>query len=280
MSRKKTAPVVTTAGHKAELVKLMRSLQHRHDLWRIFSDFSEMAAVSLANACDWSNPHRDLREARYMEMIKAYRPDELALFPQMLAHLTEALECGMDDVLGEVFMELDLGSKWHGQFFTPFELCRLMAAINIDAMQQTIQRRGFFTVNEPACGGGAMIIAVAEELRQKGLNYQQVMHCTAQDLDIKAVHMAYVQLSLLHIPAVVIHGNTLAVEERSHWYTPAHIMGGWTYKLRRGESSRLPDPAPAPAPAPVPDPEPSIITPIEQDNPLPLPNKWQQSVMF
>lgn len=43
--------------------------------------------------------------------------------------------------------------------------------------------------------------------------------------------MAYVQLSLLHIPAVVIHGNTLALEERSHWLTPAHIMGGWEWKL-------------------------------------------------
>ena len=32
--------------------------------------------------------------------------------------------------------------------------------------------------------------------------------------------MAYIQLSLYGIPAVVIHGNTLTMETWSHWYTP------------------------------------------------------------
>jgi hypothetical protein len=39
--------------------------------------------------------------------------------------------------------------------------------------------------------------------------------------------------SLLHIPALVIHGNSLSLEEFGRWYTPAHIMGGWSWKLRR-----------------------------------------------
>lgn len=32
---------------------------------------------------------------------------------------------------------------------------------------------------------------------------------------------------------MVILGNTLALEEREHWFTPAHILGGWSRKLRR-----------------------------------------------
>jgi hypothetical protein len=43
---------------------------------------------------------------------------------------------------------------------------------------------------------------------------------------IRAVHMAYIQLSLLHVPAVVVHGNTLSLEEWGYWYTPAHILDG------------------------------------------------------
>jgi len=39
--------------------------------------------------------------------------------------------------------------------------------------------------------------------------------------------MAYVQLSLYGIPAVVIHGNTLTLDEWSHWYTPLYILHGW-----------------------------------------------------
>ena len=31
--------------------------------------------------------------------------------------------------------------------------------------------------------------------------------------------MCYIQLSLLGIPAVVIHGNPLTMQEWAHWYT-------------------------------------------------------------
>lgn len=264
MSRAKKAPAVTTAGHKADLIKTMESLAHRHDLWRVFSDFVEMAAVSIANACDRFNRDRDAREARYMEIIKAYSREEMAAFPQMLGQLTMPLECGLDDVLGEVFMELDLGSKWHGQFFTPYEICQLMARLNITEAAKQIEARGFISANEPACGGGAMIIAMAEELQRDGINYQQHLHAVCQDLDLKAVHMAYVQLSLLHVPAVVIHGNTLACEERSHWCTPAHVMGGWDWKLRAKSSQPKPEPAPVPSP---------VVAPLS-------PAAWQQAGLF
>ena len=78
-----------------------------------------------------------------------------------------------------------------------------------------------------------MIIAAADSLLDEKINYQQHMHAVAQDIDLVAVHMAYIQLSLLHVPAVVIHGNSLAMETRSIWLTPAHVMGGWKYKLQR-----------------------------------------------
>lgn len=33
-------------------------------------------------------------------------------------------------------------------------------------------------------------------------------------------------------PTVVILGNTLKMEQRELWYTPAHIMGDWGNKFR------------------------------------------------
>ena len=50
------------------------------------------------------------------------------------------------------------------------------------------------------------------------INYQQHLHVTAVDVDSRAAHMAYVQLALLNVPAVVIVGNTLTLEEREHGY--------------------------------------------------------------
>uniref|UniRef100_UPI003F507BB4 hypothetical protein n=1 Tax=Caballeronia sp. LjRoot34 TaxID=3342325 RepID=UPI003F507BB4 len=41
---------------------------------------------------------------------------------------------------------------------------------------------------------------------------------------------------MLHIPAVVVHGNALSLDVWGMWYTPAHVMGGWKWKLRRREA--------------------------------------------
>lgn len=80
------------------------------------------------------------------------------------------------------------------------------------------------------------MIAIAEALGDKGFNYQRCLHVTAQDVDSRAVHMTYLQLSLLHIPAILILGNTLALEERELWYTPAHVMGLWRARLTRHQT--------------------------------------------
>ncbi|CAG9255109.1 hypothetical protein PUN4_230105 [Paraburkholderia unamae] len=77
-----------------------------------------------------------------------------------------------------------------------------------------------------------MVIATAEAFHDAGLNYQQAMHATCIDIDPCCVHMAYLQLSLLHIPAIIVHGNALTQEVWGHWFTPAHVLGGWSARLR------------------------------------------------
>ncbi len=72
-----------------------------------------------------------------------------------------------------------------------------------------------------------MVIALAEAMRAEGINYQRQLHVTAIDIDPRAVHMAYIQFSLLHVPAEVVVGDSLALEVRDRWFTPAHILGGW-----------------------------------------------------
>lgn len=219
--------------HQKELVKLLGFLAYRHGAWQAFVDFAEAAAISISNAVDL--PQREKREERYMQLIKRYQPDELAKFPQMLAELTLALEDELTDVLGCSFHDLELHNKWAGQFFSPYPLCRMMAEMILgdeESLRARIAECGFVTAQEPASGSGAMVIALAQEMREMGVNYQQHLHVTAVDVDLKCVHMAYLQFSLLHIPAVVVHGNSLSLEEFGRWYTPAHIMGGWDWKLR------------------------------------------------
>lgn len=226
------------------IVKGIESISYRHGSWRVFSDFVEAGAIALSNAVDWSQ--RDEREKRYLQIMGGYEKQEAARFPEVFGALVNAMEsAGHSDILGRVFHELELHNKWAGQFFTPYEICRMMAKMTaLDDLQEKIKERGFVRMQEPCVGSGAMVIALANELKDAGINYQQTLHVTAIDVDLKCVCMAYIQLSLLHIPAIVVHGNTLTLETWSNWYTPAHILNGWDWKLRRTATQPVAEPEP------------------------------------
>lgn len=84
-------------------------------------------------------------------------------------------------------------------------------------------------------GQGRWVIALAEAMKDMGINYQHCLHVTAMDIDRRAVHMAYIQFTLMHIPAVVIEGDTLRMTIDDEWHTLAHVMGNWTRKLAKAE---------------------------------------------
>ena len=93
-------------------------------------------------------------------------------------------------------------------------------------------------------------------MRDEGINYQHCLHVTAIDLDSVAVHMAYVQCTLLHIPALILHGDTLRGDVYSQWRTFAHVMGFWDARLARDVRQRAipghgPHPSKEPATAPI-----------------------------
>lgn len=221
-----------TAFDRTDFAKAMQNIcRHRH-VWEVWQDWLTMAATALSNAVDKRPDVWREREDNYMRAVKRYTKEEVSEICKLLPYVVDALEEKPHDFLGQTFMALELGNKWKGQFFTPDSVCRVMAElVHGDEIARHVEQHGFVTFNEPACGGGATIIGMANAMRDRGLNYQTQLHVTAVDVDIQSVHMAYIQLSMLNIPAVIIHGNTLTLEEWSHWYTPAHILGGWKWKL-------------------------------------------------
>jgi hypothetical protein len=55
----------------------------------------------------------------------------------------------------------------------------LMASLTQGDAADTIDRQGFITLEEPAIGVGAMVIASAEALLYVGINPQQSLHVTS-----------------------------------------------------------------------------------------------------
>lgn len=222
---------------KEKIVKTIRRLGYIYSAWDVFSDFIEMGALTVANSVDHTAEAWGKREARYLETINKYRPEEQNLFPEMLADLAEVLQYELTwsnapvDVLGAVFHELEFHNQHRGQFFTPQHICDFMGAIALGDAQERLKEKGYIALNEPCCGSGAMCLGLAKAMMDVGLNYCAQLIVLATDIDIKCVYMCYLQLSLYGIPAVVTHGNTLTLEEWSRWFTPVYILHGWHKKV-------------------------------------------------
>lgn len=155
-----------SAGFMGEFKKLL----YRHQAWEVWSDFCTMAAISIANAVD--KRHFEARENLYLDTIKRYTKEEQQVFPILFAETVMELERNPDqDFLGKMFMQLELGNHWKGQFFTPYNVCHLMAEMNMDAQVKNIEEKGWISVGDCCCGAGAMLVAFANVCRKKKINY-------------------------------------------------------------------------------------------------------------
>lgn len=236
---KSSSPVYVK--HGAEIIKAIRNLSGYHSTWEVFQDFLAISSISISNCVDWG-PQKE-REKEYLQIINKYPPEEQSKLAEIFAVLVAELEHasqtdGPYDVLGEVFHGLELHNKYHGQFFTPFHICEMMGRMTVgDETDKVIQEQGYISLCEPCVGAGGMVLGFANAMQKNNLNYQTELCVTACDIDIKCVHMAYLQLSLFGIPATIIHGNSLSMEQWSVWHTPAYMLGLWPLKEHRNIKS-------------------------------------------
>lgn len=194
--------------YKREIIKTIEKMSGRYSPYNIFSDWIQMCALAIQNGCSviedkaWKD-----REQLYKDTQRKYSHQEMDEFAQMFVWLGDALTENMSDVLGQIYMEAGMGSKYTGQFFTPFHVSELCARMSIDL--NNLPDHGKITLNEPSCGGGGMIIAACKVLHEAGFDFQRRLDVVAQDLDWKGVYMTYLQLSLIGCRAIVVQGDTL-----------------------------------------------------------------------
>ena len=212
------------------MIELINKIAVKQSLYTVYSDFIELTALMISNVCAFS----EKREKQDLNTISKYGEEE-KLFPLLYLELVEEMQKGFNDVLGSLFMELGLGSKHTGQFFTPYHVAQATARTLFDDKQvdKQIKDKGYISILEPSCGGGAMLIAFAEELYKNGYNPQKQLVVECNDLDVKGVYMTYVQLSLYGIAAVVNHADSLTLSKYDTFKTPMYILDGWEFKKGR-----------------------------------------------
>ncbi len=108
-----------------------------------------------------------------------------------------------------------------GQFFTPYDVARCIAEMTLGDVDKLIAEQGYVTIGEPAAGAGGMIIAAAECIKSRGHKPATTMSVEATELSRRTFHMCYVQLALCGIPALMVHGNSLSLDQHEASWTPA-----------------------------------------------------------
>ncbi|EHJ9981300.1 N-6 DNA methylase [Vibrio parahaemolyticus] len=222
-------------SHRYEFEKEFKHFapyHHRHKVW---DDLITCFAISLHNAVA---KDEDL-EKKYLNIIGNYQRSEQLEMPKLVGMLVCAFEeSGHCDLLGEMYMGMEISSKNLGQFFTPYSLSKVCAKLTLD--RTAIETQKYVTTHEPACGSGGMIIAQADVMFEEKYNPQKQLLAYCVDVDQTAAMMCYIQLALWGIPAVVTIGNTLTMQFSRTMLTPMYHLGGWAFKEMAGNQLAVP----------------------------------------
>lgn len=177
---------------------------------QVFADFCKIAACALA-LCS--------REDEYHEIATRYTSDEMHELSVAFANLVNEMEeKPFTDILGDYYLEVASHSskQARGEFFTPPCISKMIARMLFDI--DAVKAKGIpITVNEPACGSGGMVLAVAELFAPDSVDLLRV---TCQDINPLATDMCFINTTLWGIPAQVILGDTIRMTETNRWKNP------------------------------------------------------------
>ncbi|MGX9838953.1 N-6 DNA methylase [Enterobacter dykesii] len=212
---------------RRQFISVFRDTARSLRRWEVFSDFITLAASELDMA-----RIRTLENIEHSrEICSKYGESDISNLHTLFCLMVCALEAKFHDFLGAIFMELELGDDRNGQYFTPYHVQSLLARLLMPDVDETIRREGFVTVSDPASGAAGMIVAYAEYLLEAGYNPSEHMFGSCIDIDPVAADMAFIQLSLLGIPAEVVTGNTLTMQLNRVRYTPVYYINNFEKRL-------------------------------------------------
>ena len=174
---------------------------HQYDLYRSWLE----AVWAFLNSV--SDP------AGYRQCLDRYTGKQGEEFGRLLALYVDAVEQDpFRDILGELFMRLDVNSARAGQYFTPWPIAEMMARMQFDRadFESTVEQKGFVTVCDPAVGSGVMLLAFAKTVNDAlGRWGTSKLQLYGQDIDQRCVLMCRIQLRMNGLDAVGRLAGTL-----------------------------------------------------------------------
>lgn len=228
-------------GTEKEFLDVFKQLCYSRSSWQVWADVISAIACSISNAIDRSQEHYKEREEEYAGCIE--RLGSVEAPAKLFGIIVVALEDNPEqDFLGKMYMNLNLGNHWKGQFFTPYSICKMMSQITVGDIDRQIEEQGYVSICDPACGAGATLIAAANTMKKSKYNFQNHVIFVGQDIDRVVAQMCYIQLSLLGCAGYICVGNTFTHPMAGHvlfpqekegqelWYMPMFQSDVWHWR--------------------------------------------------
>lgn len=109
------------------------------------------------------------------------------------------------DILGE-FFQMEISGQEHEQFFTPDEVCNLMAQMSIPEIKKGLR------VNDDCCGSGSTLLAgakyIASQQEKTQIRPQDCLFI-GKDIDDRCVRVTLLNLCLHKLKGFLTCGDTL-----------------------------------------------------------------------
>ena len=109
-----------------QFTKEFTQLCRHHSAWDIWSDYITLTACSISVMVDHDPKRFNERGQLLQEIADKYQDDEIGHFDAMNEIMMGSMTRNpKQDFLGRLYMALDFGAAWHGQYFTPVSYTHL-----------------------------------------------------------------------------------------------------------------------------------------------------------
>lgn len=187
-----------------DLLKTFEKLSYAQQPAAVFSD---LLTVVIAQFCP--PPHY---QSEHAEAVKRLGKKDLInqfVYALVQEYQSGIIDKGWCDPWGDLYMELSSNYKSQsmGQYFTPVDICSMMAKMSIGEEEQISDKR----INDPACGSGRTLLAAKA--------FHPNNYFFGEDLDPICCKMAVVNFAFHGCIGEVVEHNTLA--------GPKELFQGW-----------------------------------------------------
>lgn len=183
--------------------KALSQLAYSHSLWDVFQDFLDFSLLMLK----WWDPN----PANFAELEKKYTDaKQYKLFAEAylaMADISDNDGTGFKDPFGDFFME-HFSSDRRGQFFTPEELCDMMAMLQ---KVEHVEQPGNPSFCDPSCGSGRTLLSAAKHIDRRGSFH-------AADIDLTCCKMTVINFMINSMKGEVAWMDTLKMDHWKSWH--------------------------------------------------------------